>query len=52
MVIKSSQVPSLQIEQIVLTHVHHDHIRALESVTLDTGARVYINRGDLPLLDR
>ena len=40
----------LQIEQIVLTHGHHDHIGALESVTRNTGARVHINREDLPLM--
>tara|TARA_Y100001934_G_scaffold172165_1_gene204138 strand:+ start:336 stop:1178 length:843 start_codon:yes stop_codon:yes gene_type:complete len=40
----------LQIEQIVLTHGHHDHIGALKSVTRDTSARVYINREDLPLM--
>ena len=40
----------LQIEQIVLTHGHYDHIGALESVTRDTGARVHINREDLPLM--
>ncbi len=40
----------LQIEQVVLTHGHHDHIGALESVTRNTGARVHINREDLPLM--
>ena len=41
---------NLQIEQIVLTHGHHDHIGALESITRDTGARVHINQEDLPLM--
>jgi len=45
-----AEMADLQIEQIVLTHGHHDHIGALESVTRDTGARVHINREDLPLM--
>ena len=40
----------LQIEQVVLTHGHHDHIGALEHVVRHTGARVYMNEEDLPLL--
>ena len=50
MCIRDRERADLQIEQIVLTHGHQDHIGALETVIRDTGARVYISQEDLSLM--
>lgn len=40
----------LTVEQIVLTHGHHDHVGALAEVVRATAAPAWIHRGDLALI--
>ncbi len=49
-VLAAAAQASLSIEQIVLTHGHHDHIGALAEVQEETQARVYISAEDRPML--
>jgi glyoxylase-like metal-dependent hydrolase (beta-lactamase superfamily II) len=40
----------LQVEKIVNTHAHLDHVMAVDAVKLATGATFHLHRADLPVL--
>ncbi len=41
----------LELQKILLTHGHHDHIGAVGDLVRDTGAEVWIHRLDAPMLE-
>ncbi len=41
---------SLQVEKILLTHGHADHIMAVDKVKAATGAKLYVHEADAPML--
>lgn len=49
-ILKAAQRAGVEIERIVLTHGHHDHVGALGEVVKATSAPVYINGADHQLL--
>lgn len=49
-ILSAAKKENLQIEQVILTHGHHDHVGALKEVVRETQARVHISEGDLPML--
>lgn len=49
-IMRAVEAAGLNIEQILLTHGHHDHASALAAVCDATGAPAFVNKADLELL--
>jgi len=49
-ILRTVESTGLEIERILLTHGHHDHVGALSEICQATGAPALINEGDFPLL--
>lgn len=49
-ILRAVQKLDLQIEKILLTHAHFDHVLALDTVREVTGAPAYLHRDELPNL--
>lgn len=49
-ILRAIENAGLEIEMILLTHGHHDHVGALSEICQATGAPALIDKEDLPLL--
>lgn len=49
-IIEFLQQNNLQVNAILLTHAHFDHIGALEEIRVQTGAKVYIHESEMSWL--
>jgi glyoxylase-like metal-dependent hydrolase (beta-lactamase superfamily II) len=49
-ILRAIENAGLEIELVLLTHGHHDHVGALSEICQATGAPAFIDKEDLPLL--
>lgn len=47
--LKFAEEQNLEIEGILLTHHHYDHVGGVARISSNTGAKVYLHRGDLDM---
>ena len=45
------ELGDLNLRAIILTHLHFDHIIAVKSIKVNTGAKIYCHKKDLEILD-
>lgn len=46
-IIDAANKEGWKIEAILMTHMHFDHANALEAISIETGARVYVHRDEI-----